>query len=113
GDEHAADIELDAALPLRIEQVERLPRGNEDKDGVFVPSLGTVVDGQRRLVILSADEAVELGVLLRLDRRPRLPPERAAVGKRLLRLAVGEREDDRHRYVGRVLGDHALDRRLL
>ena len=78
-----------------------------------MPPLGAVVDGQRRLVILPADEAVELGVLLRLDRRPRLPPERAAVGERLLRLPVGEREDDRHRHVGRILRDHPLDRRLL
>jgi hypothetical protein len=109
GDEHAADVELHPAAAIRVEQVERLHRRDEEQHRIFVAALGAVVDGERRLVELAADMAVELGVLGLGHARLRLPPQRAAVGERLVGDAVAELEEDRHRDMGRIFGDDALD----
>ena len=64
GDEDAPDIEPEAALALRVEQVERLHRRHEEQIGVFEHSFGLTVQGQPRLVEAVRDVAVEFLVLL-------------------------------------------------
>ena len=109
GDQHAAHIELVAALPRGIEQVERPRARNEGEHGVFVPALGAPMEGQRRLVELAGEAAVELGVVLGRDLGFGLRPDRRAVreafglGARLLD------EVDRHGDRARMVADDPLD----
>ena len=109
GDEHAPHIELVAALSRGIEQVERPRAGDEGEHGVFVPPLGAPVHGQRRLVELAGEAAVEFGVFLRLDLGLRLRPDRRAVGDAA---GLGARlvdKVDRHRDRARMLAHDPLD----
>ena len=48
GDEHAADIELQLGVALRVEQVERPLARHEQEHGVLVAALRLVVQGERR-----------------------------------------------------------------
>ena len=109
GDEDAPDIELVAPLARRIEQVERPRAGDEGEHRIFVPPLGAPVHGQRRLVELAGEAAVELGVFLRLDVGFRLRPDRRAVGDALGLRARLVDEVDRHGDGARMLVDDALD----
>ena len=109
GDEDALDVELDAALAVGIEQVERPRAGHESERGVLLPALGAEMDGQRRLVELPGNAAVEIGVFRGLDLGLRLGPQRRAVGD-LRRLGARLLDDrDRHRHVAGLRLDHALD----
>ena len=80
GDEDAPDIELVAPLSRRIEQVERPRAGDEGEHGIFVPPFRAPVQGQRRLVELAGEAAVEFGIFLGASRRtwawPRSPRRR-------------------------------------
>src|SRR5271165_2006117 len=67
GDEHPTHVELVATLAGRVEQVERPRTGDEGEHRIFVPPFGPPVQGQRRLVELTGEAAVELGIFLRLD----------------------------------------------
>jgi hypothetical protein len=53
GDEDALDVELDAALAVGIEQVERPRAGNEQQRRVILPPLGAEMDGGGRLIELA------------------------------------------------------------
>ena len=75
GDEDALDVKLDAALAVGIEQIERPRAGHEEQRGVVVPALGVEMDGQRRLVELSGNAAIEVGVIGRRDLGFRLRPQ--------------------------------------
>ena len=67
GDEDALDVELDAALAVGSNRSNGREPGTKASTVIFVPALGAVVDGQRRLVELAGDAAVEVGVFLRRD----------------------------------------------
>ena len=113
GDEDALDVELDAAGAVGIEQIERPRAGNEQQRGVILPSLGAEMNGQRRLVELPGNRAVEIGVIGGRDLGLRLGPQRRAVGD-LRRLRTRLLDDrDRHRDVARLRPDQPLDGRAL
>ena len=96
------------ALAVGIEQVERPRARHEGKHGVFVAAFGAEMNRQRRLVELSGDAAVEIGVVGGGDLGLRLGPERGAVGD-LGRLRAGLVDDhDRHRHVARLRLDDPL-----
>ena len=80
GDQHAPDIELVAPFARRIEEVERPRARNEGEHGIFVPALGAPMQGQRRLVELAGEAAIEFGIFLRRHFRLGLRPDRGAVG---------------------------------
>ena len=108
-DQHAAHVELGLALARGIEQIERPRARDEGEHGIFVPPLGAPMHGQRRLVVLAGERAVELGVFLGLDLGFRLRPDRRAVGQPL-RLLAGLVDDlDRHGDRAGMLLDDALD----
>ena len=109
GDQHAPHIELVAALAGGIEQVERPRAGDEGEHGIFVPAFGAPVHGQRRLVILAGEAAVEFGVFLGRDLRLRLRPDRGAVGDAARLGARLVDEVDRHRDRAGMLAHDALD----
>ena len=58
GDEHAPHVELDAALALGVEQVERRARRHEQQHGIGLAPLGPVVERQRRFVELVRDSVL-------------------------------------------------------
>jgi hypothetical protein len=108
GDEHALHVELYAPLAVGIEQVERPRAGNQGERGVFVAPLGAEMDGERRLVELPGEAAVEIGVVGGGDVALRLGPERDAVGH-LHGLGARVLDDrDRHRHMPRLLADDPL-----
>ena len=109
GDEDAAHIELVAPLADGIEQVERPRAGDEGEHRIFVPSLGPPVHGQRRLVELAGEAAIELGILLRRDVGLRLRPDRRAVRDPLRLRARLLDEIDRHGDAARMIADDPLD----
>ena len=87
--------------------------GTKASVGVFVTPLGAEMDGQRRLVEVAGEAAVEIGVVGRGDLGLRLGPQRDAVGD-LGRLGARLLDDrDRHRHVARLLPDDPLQREAL
>ena len=82
--------------------------GHEGEHGVFLPSLGAVVDRQRRLVELAGRAAVEVGVFLGLDLGARLGPQRGAVGDFGGLGAWLVHDGDRHRNVAGLIADDPL-----
>ena len=109
GDQHAPDIELVAALARRIEQIERPRAGHERERRIFVPPLGAPVHGQRRLVELARQAAIELGVFLGGDFALRLGPDRRAVGDATRLGARLVDEVDRHGDGAGMLAHDALE----
>ena len=65
-------------------------------DGIFVPPLGAPMHGQRRLVELAGEAAIEFRVFLRRDVGLRLRPDRRAVGDAARLRARLVDEVDRH-----------------
>ena len=111
GNENPFDVELDAAFAIRIEQVERSRAGHEEQAGVVVPAFGVEVDRQCRLVELSGNAAIKIGVVGRLDFGFRLGPKRGTVAD-FGGLGAGLFDNrNRHRHVTRLRPDEALDRR--
>ncbi len=109
GDQHAAHIELVAPLALRIEQVERPRAGNEGEHGIFVPPLGAPMEGERRLVELAGQAAIEFRIFLRRHLGLGLRPDRGAVGDAALLGAELFDEVDRHRDRAGMIAHDALE----
>ena len=83
--------------------------GHEEQRRIVLPPLGVEMHGQRRVVELPGDAAIEIGIVGGRDRRFRLRPQRRAVGN-LGGLGAGLLDDrDRHRHMAGVLLDQALD----
>ena len=109
GDEHAAHIKLVAPLPRRIEQIERPRAGNEGEHGIFMPPFGAPMQGQRRLVELAREAAVELGIFLRRHVGLGLGPDCGAVADAALLGPEFLDQVDRHGDRARVLAHDALE----
>src|SRR5262249_31790762 len=73
-DQHATYIEFVAAFARRIEKIEGAGAGDEGKHRIFVAAFRSPMDGQSRLVELTGNTAIELGILVRLDLRLWLGP---------------------------------------
>src|SRR5271167_3337757 len=59
GDEHPSDIELNPAFPLRVEEIERFSRWNEEKACVFENSFCFGMQGQPRIIKAVANVVIE------------------------------------------------------
>src|SRR5271165_6620457 len=75
GDEYPPHIELDSALPLRVEKIERFSRWNEEKARVFENSFRFGMQSQPRIIEAVADVVIEFIVLLLGDFRFRTGPQ--------------------------------------
>src|SRR6516165_10994579 len=74
GDEYPPDIELNPALPLRVEEIERFSRWNEEKACVFENPFCFGMQGQPRVIEAVADMVIEFIVLPLGDFRFRPSP---------------------------------------
>ena len=113
GDEHAFDVELDAAFAVGIEQIVRPRAGDESERRVFLASLGAEMNGEGRLVELPGDAAIEVGIVGSRDLGPWLGPECGAVGD-LSGLRAGLLDNrDRHGHVPGLGLDDPFERMAL
>ncbi len=107
------NIELAAALARRIEKIERARTRHEGENRIFVAAFGAPMQGERRLIELAAEAAIEFGVVFRADRAFRLRPQRRAVGQAAWLLAQRFDQGDRHRDCARMFTQDLLDPRRL
>ena len=110
GDQHAAHIKLVAPLSRRVEQVERPRAGHEGEHRIFVPALGAPMQGQRGLVELAGQAAIEFRVFFGRHLGLGLRPDRRAVGDAALLGAEFLDEVDRHRDRAGMIAHDALER---
>ena len=103
-DEHALDVELQAAAAVALEQVVRGAGRDEEQGLVLEGALRLHVDDLERVGPVVADVPVELVVLLVVDLRARPRPERLHRVERVGRLAGGHPDRERDE-VGVLLDD--------
>ena len=106
-DEHALDVELDAARRFPVPQVVRGALGDIEEAGVFELALHPVVAPNQRILEVVRDVAIELAVFVVLDLAAGASPQRlGGVDALELRPVVALlRHLDRHADVVRILAD--------